>query len=223
MAANSGAGGATARGLVRGPQSLLSGLVLVALAAFALWLVSDLSQGTLRAMGPAMLPRWLAIGVGLCGLALVAAAFMHDGSPLESYTIRGPVMVVLGVLAFAITIRGFDFGAFSIPQLGMIVAGPISIFVGGFATPDVRWRELLILALGLTAACMILFGDLLNLPIPLYPQWLSDLYPAGWSNDLRMRATAGIMAVLAFVLWLASPKTPAEPIDVVPEEHAGTV
>lgn len=218
-------GGAVAsRSPVRGPQSLVSGLVLVALAIFAIWLTRELPQGTLRAMGPAMLPRWLAIGVGLCGVALVVAGLTRTGSELETYTLRGPAMVVLGVIAFGATIRGVDLGPFSLPGLGMIVAGPLAMFIGGFATPEVRWRELLILSLSLTAACMILFGDLLNLPIPLYPQWLSDWFPAGWSNDARMRTTAGILVVLSAIVYAVMPKHPEpEPVDVVPEEHAGTI
>ncbi|MBM6583701.1 hypothetical protein ILT44_26215, partial [Microvirga sp. BT689] len=44
-------------GLVRGPQNLIAGATLVLLAALALWLTRDLDQGTLNAMGPAMLPR----------------------------------------------------------------------------------------------------------------------------------------------------------------------
>src|SRR3712207_3557482 len=80
---------------VRGPQSLVAGLALLALAALALWLTRNLDQGTLRAMGPAMLPRWLAIAVGLCGLALVAGAFVRIGVALERWSLRGPVFVVL--------------------------------------------------------------------------------------------------------------------------------
>src|SRR5688500_20260447 len=70
-------------GPVRSPQGLVAGLTLVALAALALWLTRDLDQGTLNAMGPAMLPRWLAIGVGLCGLVLAGTSFTTDGHGLE--------------------------------------------------------------------------------------------------------------------------------------------
>lgn len=201
---------------VRGPQEFVAGLALVALALFALWLVRDLSQGTLRSMGPAMLPRWLAIGVGLCGVALAVTAFLSDGPSLDSTGLRGPVFVVLGVLAFAVTIRGLTVGPLAIPGLGLIVAGPLAIFIGGFATPEVRLRELLILALALTAFCMILFGDLLNLPIPLFPQWFSDFYPAGWSNDARLRTTAGILVALAVLVWaMGRVRRPGrEPVDV---------
>lgn len=211
-------------GLVRGPQSLVAGLALVALGLFALWLTRDLSQGTLRAMGPAMLPRWLAVGVAICGVALIAAAFLQPGHVLESTTIRGPVVVLIGVLAFGATIRGLQVGPLEVPPLGMIVAGPLAIFIAGYATPEARARELVIMALALTAGCMILFGDLLNLPIPLYPQWLSDLYPAGWSNDVRLRVTALIMAAAATGVHLTAPRHPArEPVDVVPDERSGIV
>lgn len=221
MAAGAGGSGG-AKGFVKGPQALIGGLALVALAAFALWLVSDLSQGTLRSMGPAMLPRWLAVGVGICGAFLVAAGLMQDGHPLEAISFRGPGMVVLGILFFAATIRGIDLGFVRIPQLGLIAAGPFAMFIGGFAAPDVRWRDLLILSLALTAACMMLFGDLLNLPIPLYPQWLSDLYPAGWSNDMRMRVTAAALVALAILVYFVVPAHKENKIDVVADQHPGT-
>lgn len=222
MAADAGKAPAP-KGLVKGPQAVVGGVALVALAAFALYLVSDLSQGTLRSMGPAMLPRWLAIGVGFCGLMLAAAGFLQDGHPLESVSLRGPVMVVLGILCFAVTIRGELLG-YKLPQLGLLGAGPLAMFVGGFATHDVRWRDLLILAFALTAACMILFGDLLNLPIPLYPQWFSDLYPASFNNDARMRTTAGILVVLAIIVYFVVPahKEP-ETVDVVADQHPGNL
>ncbi|MDB5590628.1 tripartite tricarboxylate transporter TctB family protein [Enterovirga sp.] len=214
----------TPGGFVRGPQSLVSGLVLIALAALALWLTRDLPQGTLRAMGPAMLPRWLAIAVGLCGIALVVAGLVRDGHQLEGYSLRGASVVVTAILLFGVAIRGFDFQAFKVPTLGLMIAGPLAIFVSGFATPEVRARELLILALSLTGLCMLLFGDLLNLPIPMYPQAFADLYPAGWSSDGRLRMTAAVFLGLAVLIYLAGRRTASrEPIDVVPDEHAGTV
>ena len=214
-------------GPVKGPQSLISGIVLILIAAFALFLVRDLSQGTLRAMGPAMLPRWLAIAVGLCGIALVVTSFLRVGSPLEAYTLRGPLVVLLAIILFGITIRGFDLGFVNVPALGLMVAGPLGIFISGFATPEARLKELLILALALTASCMLLFGDLLNLPIPMYPQSFADLYPAGWSSDNRLRVTSGVMLAAAFLLWIVGhrshPLTEHELVDVVPREHSGQV
>jgi hypothetical protein len=145
------------RGLIRGPQNFVSGVALVALALFAIWLVRDLPQGTLRAMGPAMLPRWLAIGVGLCGAALALIGLLRDGDGLEKWTFRGPVMVALGIVAFGITIRMF----------GLVVAGPLALIIGGFGSDETRPKELVIFAVIMTAFCIGLFRYLLNQPMPI--------------------------------------------------------
>ena len=214
-------GGSRSNGPVRGPQSLAGGLVLLALAALALWLTRDLSKGTMRSMGPAMLPDWLAYGVALCGLALVAIAFMKAGEALERWSIRGPLLVLIGILAFAMTIRPFSFGSLSIPGLGLVVAGPLAIIIGGYATPEVRLRDLVILAFGLTPFCMLLFGDLLNLPIPIFPQSLASLFPADWSQKAILRATAAVMVGAALVIYLAGRGRVRRRIDVA--DHSGRI
>jgi len=212
----------TRLGPIRSPQNFFAGLALIGIAAFAIWATSDLSQGTLRAMGPAMLPRWLAIGVGTCGLALAVASLFVAGDPLrlsdysslvtfavllsiaavaariinaafyggtqganvffytmivlfygtillmfistlrsntwlETRGLRGSFFVVAGILSFAITIRLF----------GLMVAGPLAMIIGGYATPEVRETEIIIFAAVMTAFCIGLFRYVLGLPIPI--------------------------------------------------------
>lgn len=268
------------RGLIRDPQGFVAGLVLVALALFALWATRNLPQGTLRAMGPAMLPRWLAIGVGMCGAALTVIAFLVDGERLQrsdyrgmlaligivvvaaalsaalgvsfvgiglvllygviavllvmaiqgnpwldASGLRGPFFVIAGVFAFAVTIRPFALGSFTTPGLGLIVAGPLAIFIGGQATGEVRQRDLLILALALTPFCMVLFGDLLNLPIPIFHQSVAGLFPAGWSQKGVLRVTAALFAAAALLVYLAdrarARRRGPDRIDVA--EHTGSI
>lgn len=209
-------------GFIRAPQNFFAGLALIGIAMFAIWATSDLSQGTLRAMGPAMLPRWLAIGVGACGLALAILAVFSPGdalrisdysavvtfavllsvaaiaakiinsvfyggtqgsnvffytvivlfygtillmfvSTLKSNTwlekrgLRGAFFIVAGILSFAITIRLF----------GLVVSGPLAMIIGGYATPEVREKEIIIFAAIMTAFCVGLFRYVLNLPIPI--------------------------------------------------------
>ncbi len=209
------------RRLVRAPQSLAGGLLLIALAVLALWLTRDLDQGTLNSMGPAMLPRWLAVGVGLSGLALLAAAFLKDGDLLERWSLRGPVFVIGAILAFALTIRGYAIGPLVIPGLGLLVAGPLAIIFGGFATPEARLRDLVILALSLTPFCMVLFGDLLNLPIPVFPQALTSLFPADWSQKAVLRACAALMVAGAIVVFFTTRSRRQGPVDVA--DHSGRI
>ncbi|TGD97352.1 tripartite tricarboxylate transporter TctB family protein [Methylobacterium nonmethylotrophicum] len=203
-----------ARGPVRGPRSLVGGLLLVGLAALALTLTRDLGQGTLRSMGPGMVPRALAIGLGLCGLVLVGIGLVRRGHPLDRLPLRGPVVILLAITAFALTIRPFPLGDVATPGLGLLGAGPLTVVVGGFASPEARLRENLALGLGLTAFAMLLFGDLLNLPIPMFPEAWAALFPAGWSQDGRVRVTAGLLAGLAAALLLAGPRREAARADV---------
>jgi hypothetical protein len=216
---------ATARparaGPVRSAQGVAGGILLIALAALALWLTRDLDQGTLNSMGPAMLPRWLAIAVGLSGLALLVFAFIKHGEALERWNLRGPVFVIGGILAFALTIRPFSMGGLTTPGLGMLFAGPLAIIIGGYATPEARLRDLVILSLSLTPFCMVLFGDLLNLPIPVFPQALTGLFPSDWSQKAVLRATAAIIAAAAVVVFLTTRGRRSGRIDVA--DHSGRI
>jgi hypothetical protein len=201
----------TARPRVRNPVNLAGGVVLFALGGLAFWLAGDLDPGTLREMGPGMMPRWLAAGVALCGLALLVSAFLvpravrDEGE--ETVPLRGPVLVVAAILVFAATIRPLSIGEATLPGLGLAAAGPLSLLIAGYATPEARFRELLALAFGLTAFCMILFGDILNQPIPIMPRALADMFPAAWSEKVILRATAALLAAIAVAAFAMRPRT----------------
>ena len=69
-------------GFVKAPQDMAAGLFLIALALFALWLGSNLNPGTMRAMGPGMLPRAVSVLIAVTGLALVIGSFLWHGPPI---------------------------------------------------------------------------------------------------------------------------------------------
>ncbi len=159
------------RGGVKAPQDLAAGIFLIALALLALWLAASLNAGTLRAMGPGMVPRAVAVLVGVCGVALVIGSFVWEGPPIGHIPWRGPFFIALGIVAFGLTVRGFrlPFGGLSTPALGLVGAGPLAILIAGFASPETRWSELAIFTAAMTGFCYLLFKVALNLPIPLAP------------------------------------------------------
>jgi putative tricarboxylic transport membrane protein len=142
---------------VRAPQDLVAGASLLAVALFAIWASGPLAPGRLGAPGPGLFPRVLAVLLGLCGLLLLFLAFVRSGEPLGRWPWRGPVLIALSVVAFALTIR--------VP--GLVVAGPLAMLVAGAASPETRWRELVPFALGVIVVCIGLFRTLLHLPIPV--------------------------------------------------------
>lgn len=159
---------------VKAPQDLVAGLFLIALALLALWAGSDLNAGTMRTMGPGMLPKAVATLIALVGAVLVVGSLIWEGPPLDPVYYRGPFFIVLGIIAFGLTVRGFSIplpGGASIPTpaLGILGAGPLAIMIAGFASPETRFKELMIFAAGMTLFCWFLFKWALGLPIPLMP------------------------------------------------------
>jgi Tripartite tricarboxylate transporter TctB family len=142
---------------VRNPQDLLAGLVLVAVALFALWASGSLSQGRLSALGPGMMPRATAVLLGAVGVLVALSAFLAAGPRLERWSLRGPFFVCLALLAFAVTIR----------WVGLIVAGPLVAIISGAASAETRVKEIIIFGIAVTIFSIALFKYVLNLPIPV--------------------------------------------------------
>jgi putative tricarboxylic transport membrane protein len=116
----------------------------------------------LAAWGRECLPRGLAVLLGLLGVLLAADAVMEGGGlALDRWSLRGPIFVLGAVIAFGAPVR----------PLGLIIAGPLTIVIGAFASEEVRWGETLVSGTVMTAFCIGLFKFALGLPIPLAP-WL---------------------------------------------------
>lgn len=154
-----------ARIRVQAPQDLVAGASLVAVSLFALWASRPLDSGRLGAPGPGLLPRVLALMVGAAGVALVGLSLARPGEALGRWPLRGPALIALSVVAFALTIR--------VP--GLAVAGPAAMLVAGAASPETRWKELAIFSMAVTVVCIGLFRSLLHLPIPIFiiPGWVA--------------------------------------------------
>lgn len=171
------------RGLVKSPLDLGGGLFLLGLAALGLAGGFNLPTGTLSGIGSGLLPRAVSILVGAFGLLLIVQAFLWEGDRLERWHLRGPVFVLGAVLVFAMVVRGstLHFGGIfgipvlasvQVPQLGLIVAGPLAVIISAFAAKDTRPGEIVVFAVVMTLLSGLLFKELLNLPIPYDPQGL---------------------------------------------------
>jgi putative tricarboxylic transport membrane protein len=94
----------------------------------------------------------VAAGVAVTGLLV-------DGPQLDSYAFRGPALIVVAILGFAMMIR----------PLGLIVASYATFIISITASSEMRWVESLIAAAVMTAFCVALFVYLLQLPFQLWP------------------------------------------------------
>lgn len=147
--------------MIKSPQDAAAGLFLMAIAGMALWLGSDLPVGTVRQLGPGMFPRVLAILVGLVGAMIVIDAFLQSGEKLGRWPLRSPLFILGAAVAFGFAVR----------PLGLVVAAPLVMLIGAFASPETRVREVLVFGVVMTVFCVGLFKYALGLPIPVAP-WL---------------------------------------------------
>ena len=149
----------------------LAGLSLIGFGLFALYAGADLPFGGEGGVGSGLLPRSLSIILIVLGLVQIAVTWKEKPESTGRWPIRDMLPVLIGVLLFAITIRGYEFGSFEVPELGMAVATPLAIFLSGLAAKDVRIGELLVFTVVLTVACIALFRYALGLSLPVAP-WL---------------------------------------------------
>ncbi|WP_022720501.1 tripartite tricarboxylate transporter TctB family protein [Rhodopseudomonas sp. B29] len=147
---------------IRGPQDFVGGLVLMAVAAFALWAASDLQGMHGFSFGPGTAPRMFAVILLALGAALTVTGVMVDGEKMAAFAWRGPLFVSLAIAFFALSIR----------PVGLIVTTFASFLIAALGTPETRWLETIIVGALLTLACSLLFPYALGLPLDLYPSFL---------------------------------------------------
>jgi hypothetical protein len=158
-------------GLIKSPENLAAGLFLLVFAGIGFFGTSGISVGTIAEFGAGMVPRTVAVLAASCGAILVTLGVTAPGAGLERWSARGLVCILGAVIAFGLTIRGFELGPVTIPKLGLLVAGPLSVTLASLADPDTQPREIVLFAVGLTALCIMMFRFILRLPIPIAP-WL---------------------------------------------------
>jgi len=147
---------------IKGPQDFYGGLVLMSIALFALWASSNLPGMRGFAFGPGTAPRLFAVLLLLMGAGIVVTGLFVKGEPLQRYGLRGLFFVTVAILSFAVTIR----------PLGLVVSSMLSFVMASYGTPEMKWKETLIVGSLLTLGCSLLFPYALGLPLDLYPNIL---------------------------------------------------
>jgi hypothetical protein len=147
----------TGRLRLRGPQDALAGVVVAAIAAATLLAISRVSAASYSTFSPTLFPRVCAWGLLLGGLLLVGRGLVKDGPGLERLPLRPALLVTLAIVVFGLVT----------PVAGYAVSGLLTVVIGGLATPEMRLRELAVVALALILFSIGLFSFVLKLTIPI--------------------------------------------------------
>jgi putative tricarboxylic transport membrane protein len=150
----------------------MAGLFLLAVGGLVSFQGASLEMGTLRQIGPGMLPRALAVLLGALGIVLTVKGYVERPAPVavapeppvawwRRPSLRGPVCLFAAVCLFGLSVR----------TVGFIFAGPLVVLFSSLASGETRWFESVLFAGAMTAFCFVLFKQLLSLPIPVAP-WI---------------------------------------------------
>ena len=171
MSTNVGAPGDTAGRLGAGSSGpsrpdLLAGATFVVLGlAFAIG-GSRYDVGTALRMGSGYVPIGLGGLLALLGLIIVVASF-RGIDPAVANADRGPVpwwrmgVLLAAVMFFGLTVGGLGLG----PSLFA------TTFLAAMAGQETGPRRALVIAVGLTALCLVVFVGLLQLRLPIIGDW----------------------------------------------------
>lgn len=148
-------------GPIRSREDFYGAIFLLIICGLAFWQANTLTFGTLRQMGPGMMPAVLSVFLAILAGFLLYSSFKEDGPDVSRPSLRGIIFVIGAFIAFGLAVR----------PLGLAVAGPLAVILAGFASDETRLTENVLFGLGMTAFCVALFKFALGLPIPLAP-WL---------------------------------------------------
>jgi hypothetical protein len=124
-------------------------------------LIPGYTMGVPARMGPAFFPFWLGAILFVLGVivALIGLRRRGDGGELEKFHWRSNLYVLASIVVFGLLLK----------VTGVVVAGVILIIGASFASGEFKWREVILLAVGLSVFTAVVFIEGLKLPIPLCP------------------------------------------------------
>lgn len=147
----------------RGLKDILAGLAFVAFGlAFAVS-ATAYEIGTTVRMGPGYFPLVLGGLLVLLGGVIVAKGFLDgDGGAIGAFPWRALGLILGAVLFFGLTVRG----------LGLVPSTFGAALMSTFASRRTGVVAALLIAVGLTVLCVLVFVVALSLRLPLVGPWI---------------------------------------------------
>lgn len=122
-----------------------------------------LEIGTALRMGPGFFPLVLAVVLILLGLLILASAFRSVGEDIGATAWRGMMFILPAPIFFGLTVRG----------LGFVPSIFLTTLVAAMASFKMKVWPAVLLAMGVTVFCTLVFSYALGLPFRRFGPWLS--------------------------------------------------
>jgi hypothetical protein len=147
--------------MIRSAKDFWSGLIYIFFGLSAVVIARDYGMGTALKMGAAYFPTVLGGLLIVIGSISVIRGFVIRGAPVGAYAVKALLMIVGATLLFGLTVRG----------AGLAIALPILFVLSAAASSRFRWKPILLMAVGLTLFCVLVFVKGLGIPLPVVGPW----------------------------------------------------
>ena len=142
---------------LRNNRDWIAGLLFIVLGALATVLARDYPFGTTMRMGPGYFPTLLG-GILLVFGATILLRGIRSGEKVKGeWGVRPLAWITLSIVLFG----------FLLDRVGMVPATVVTLFAAAAAGREFRLKEVLLLAIVMTAFSVAVFSYGLKLPYPL--------------------------------------------------------
>ncbi len=143
---------------LRNNRDFLAGLLFLALGVLTIFFARDYPMGLAARMGPGYFPTVLGGILCLFGVVVMIRG-IRSGAPVQGAWGWRPLgLITLSIVVFGLTME----------KLGLIPALMLLFFVAALAGREFRFREVLLLAVLMSAFAAAVFVYGLKLPYPLF-------------------------------------------------------
>jgi small-conductance mechanosensitive channel len=145
--------------LIRNPRDFAMGVFYLILGAGALAVGSRYTFGSAANMGPGYLPSITSIIMAVLGCFLIFRSFRHDDEPLDPIALKPILLVLAGILLFALLIQ----------TAGFLLSGFLLVILSALASHKFRIQPIAVLgAMVLITASAVVFILGLGLAMPTF-------------------------------------------------------
>ena len=144
---------------IRSPRDFFAGAIFLSFGLCAVLVGRDYPIGTALHMGSGYFPFVLGALLLILGAIISIKSLVITGDAIESIGLRPLLLVLLAIGAFAV----------SVDTIGLVAATVLMAVIGAAASPESRWREVVVLTIALLGLAVGVFAYGLGLPFTLLP------------------------------------------------------
>ena len=133
--------------------------MFICFGALGLWFGRGLATGSAQEMGPGYAPALVCWGMVLIGAIVLVRSVLRGSDAIEAVSPRAVLGIVAALGMFAATIG----------SLGRVLSSMLTVAVACLIEPKLRWKEVVMLSVGLSVAAVVLFVYVLRIPFRTWP------------------------------------------------------